>query len=396
RRQSVNPAYRAAAEALAAGKIGEGLEKLDAMGAVVEIENPTARRVQIVNEWFAAAQETKSVRTKSGTVERAKTALMVAPTWAEIDALTTHAREKLRAAGQLTSADHTFHSLRAKDWTKAQQKDARLYQSGDVLVAHKATKHFAKGDELRVVRKEKRRVIVAHGAEESSVSPRQSGATWTVCEERPLPIAAGERVRVRAVSTVETTEGKTRRLANGTTVIVRSVASDGRLVLADGSRLRTREVVHGYALTSHAAQGLTVDKVFLAGAMSLEGLYVSATRGREAIRVFVPDREAFLAATGLKSEARTSAVEFVRQHALGMDLPSVLARGWRHLLHVRACFVAHAQPRIKSEPETKKILAQQNTVAPRQSAIRPAPVEPSAPRHVLSAPTPSQGVRIRF
>ncbi|MEY2878885.1 MAG: hypothetical protein RLZZ15_1265, partial [Verrucomicrobiota bacterium] len=40
RRQSVNPAYRAAAEALAAGKIGEGLEKLDAMGAVVEIENP--------------------------------------------------------------------------------------------------------------------------------------------------------------------------------------------------------------------------------------------------------------------------------------------------------------------------------------------------------------------
>ena len=58
-------------------------------------------------------------------------------------------------------------------------------------------------------------------------------------------------------------------------------------------------------MTSHAAQGLTVDKVFVAGAISHEGLYVSATRGREAIRVFVPDREAFLAAAELRSEARS-------------------------------------------------------------------------------------------
>jgi hypothetical protein len=396
RRQSVNPAYRAAAEALASGKIAEGLSKLDAMGAVVEVENPTARRVQMVNEWFAAAQETKSIRTKSGTAERAKTALMLAPTWAEIDALTAHSRGKLRAAGQLTGIDHTFCSLRAKDWTKAQQKDARLYQSGDVLVAHKATKNFAKGDELRVVRKEKHRLIVARGGEEISISPRQSGATWTVCEQRPLPIAAGERVRVRAVSTVETPDGKTRRLANGTTVIVQSIAPDGRFVLSDGSRLRTRQIVHGYALTSHAAQGLTVDKVFLAGAMSPEGLYVSATRGREGIRVFVPDREAFLATTGLQSEARTSALEFVRQHALGMDLPSVLARGWRHLMHVRACFVEYAKPHIKPEPAKKETLAPKNTVALRQSAPKPAPLEPSVRRRVVSAPSPSQGVRMRF
>lgn len=129
RRQSANPAYRAAAEALAAGKTAGGLAKLDAMGAVVEIDNPTARRVRMVDEWFAATQETKCVPTKSGTAERAKTALMVAPTWVEIDALIAHAREKLRAAGQIMGADHTFPSLRAKDWTKAQQKDARVYRA---------------------------------------------------------------------------------------------------------------------------------------------------------------------------------------------------------------------------------------------------------------------------
>lgn len=398
-RQSANPAYRAAVEALAAGKTDEGLAQLDAMGAVVEIENPTERRVQMVNEWFAAARETKSVRTDSATVNRAKTALMVAPTWAEIDALTAHAREKLRARGHLMGADHTFSSLRAKDWTNAQQKDARLYQPGDVLVAHKATKHFAKGDELRVVRKEKRRLIVTRGtgAEEVSVSPRQSGATWTVCDERLMPIAAGELIRLRAVTAVEKPDGRTRRLANGTTVIVQSVALDGRLVLADGSRLHTRQVVHGYALTSHAAQGLTVDKVFLAGAMSHEGLYVSATRGREAIRIFVPDREAFLTATGLKSEARISAFEFVRQRAIGMDLSSLLARGWRQLYHARACFVAHSKPRIGPEATNEEAVPQRNTLAPQQSeALRPSPVEPPVERYIPSAPSPARSLKVKF
>ena len=347
RRQSANPAYRAAAEALASGKIAEGLGKLDVMGAIVEVDNPTERRVQMVNEWFEATQETKSVPTINGAQERAKTALMVAPTWNEIDALNLHAREKLRTAGKLAREEQTIASLRAKDWTKAQQKDAHNYQLGDVLVTHKATKHFVKGDELRVVRKEKRRLVVARGTEEISVSPRQSGLAWTVCEERPLAVASGERLRLRAVGRVAGADGKSRRLANGTTVIVGSVDANGRLVLADGSTLYTRQVVHGYAMTSHAAQGLTVDKVFVAGAISQEGLYVSATRGREGIRVFVPDREEFLRAGGLRSEARMSALEFIRQHTLGTDLASVIARGWRHLLRVRAHFLAiHPLPEV--------------------------------------------------
>jgi ATP-dependent exoDNAse (exonuclease V) alpha subunit len=339
RRQSANPAYRAAAEALSSGKIAEGLGKLDAMGAVVEVENPTARRVQMVNEWFEATQETKSIPTKNGPEERAKTALMVAPTWTEIDALNLHAREKLRAAGKLAREEQTIASLRIKNWTKSQQKDAHNYQPGDVLVIHKATKHFAKGDELRVVRRERRRLIVARGADEISVSPRQSGLAWTVCEERPLAVAPGERLRLRAVGQVIDADGKSRRIANGTAIIARSVDANGRIVLADGSALHTRQVVHGYAMTSHAAQGLTVDKVFVAGAISQEGLYVSATRGREGIRIFVPDREAFIHAGGLRSEVRMSAMEFMRQHARGTDLASVMARGWRHLMQVRAHFL---------------------------------------------------------
>ena len=390
KRQSANPAYRAAAEALAAGRVGEGLKRLDRMGAIVEVENPTARRVRMIEEWHAASQETKFVRTRDGTRELAKTVLMVAPTWAEIDALNTHARQKLRSLGRLTGEDQPFVSLRAKDWTKAEQKDHRSYQPGDILVAHKATKHFAKGDELQVIRREKRRLVVTRGGQEVSVSPRQSGLAWTVCEERPLSIAAGDQVRLRAVTQVQSSDGRARRLANGTIMTVRTVDAAGRLELADGCTLKSRQVVHGYAMTSHAAQGLTVDKVFLAGAVSREGLYVSATRGREGVRIFVPDRAAFLDAAGLKSEARMSATEFARRHRLQTGLRATLARGWRHLQHMRAVIA-----RISVKPAAGRP-AKAIALTPKV-AVKPGPVMRHRPDHgFVHNPAPRQGPRMRL
>ncbi|MBP6506421.1 MAG: relaxase domain-containing protein [Opitutaceae bacterium] len=388
KRQSANPAYRAAAEALAAGRINEGLTQLDKMGAIIEIEHPTARRVKMVEEWHTASQETKFLRTRDGVQERAKTALMVAPTWVEIDALNTHAREKLRSAGQLVGEDLPFIPLRAKDWTKAQQRDYRNYQPGDILVAHKATKHIAKGDELRVIRREKHRIVVARGAEPFSVSPRQSGLVWTVCEERPSLVATGDRMRLRSVAQIRTPQGNVRRLANGTSVIVQSVDSSGRLVLANGATLLSRQVVHGYALTSHAAQGLTVDRVFIAGAISREGLYVSATRGREGIRIFVPDRTAFLNAAGLRTESRVSAIEFVRKHPIQTGLRATLARGWRHLQHIRALSTIRATAMTPGATQVRPPAA---IVAPPKPGVRIVDIDSSP----LPEP-PRERMRIRL
>ena len=115
RRQSANPAYRAAAQDLAAGRFAAGLKKLNAMGAIVEIEDPVARRAQMVECWHEATLKTKTVRTAAGDQSRAQAALMVAPTWNEIDALNAHARAKLRSAGQITGADQTFVALTAKN-----------------------------------------------------------------------------------------------------------------------------------------------------------------------------------------------------------------------------------------------------------------------------------------
>ncbi|MEI6108227.1 MAG: hypothetical protein WCR49_14605 [Opitutae bacterium] len=126
-------------------------------------------------------------------------------------------------------------------------------------------------------------------------------------------------------------------------------------------------------MTSHAAQGLTVDRVFLAGAASREGLYVSATRGREAIRVFVPDRESFLEGAGLRTENRLSATEFVRRQMVGLDLQSLLARGWRYLQRIRQLTAATAGPATPSAVE-REYPVEKPAVRP-AVANQPTPVE---------------------
>lgn len=379
-RQAVNPAYKAAAEDLAAGRLASGLKKLDRMGAVVEITSPAQRHQQMIEEWLRAQKETKQVRTASGYTKRAKTALMVAPTWAEIDQLNINARHRLRADEKITGDEQSFVSLRAKDWTRAQQKDIRNYRLGDVLVAHKTTKHFQKNEELRVVRKTQGRLVVISPSGERSLSARQSGLAWTVCEERKIPVAAGDQLRLRAIGQVLTPSGEIRRMANGATVTVASVNAAGQPVLADKSTLLTRQVAYGYALTSHASQGVTVDKVFLAGAASREGLYVSATRGRESVRIFVPDRREFLDAAGLRSEARTSALEFARHLRIREGLLSHLARAWGYLQHVRTQVTAY----LNLHPE-------RSLIEPLQAHRIPAPPKPPRLQPVESHYSPNEG-----
>ena len=363
RRQAANPVYLAAAQDLADGRFASALKKLDAMGAVVEIADPVARRTRMVELWHATVRGKKTTR-QSATQMQAQTALMVAPTWHEIDALNACARAVLRKSGQISGSDQMFVSLRSRDLTRAQQKEARNYQPGDVLVAHSATKHFQKNDELRVVRRDRRRLIVARGKEEFSVSPRQSGRAWTVCEERPLAVAAGDRVRLRAVGQTMAADGKRRRLANGTTVDVQSVNADGRLVLADGSTLQGRQAVAAYATTSHAAQGLTVDHVFIAGAASQEGLYVSATRGRLGIRIFVPDREEFLNGAGLRREARMSALEFAQLR------DPLLPRGtprWLQPLRLSLRYFALVRERLSRDPGPAESTSRHRSVRVQQA-----------------------------
>jgi hypothetical protein len=86
----------------------------------------------------------------------------------------------------------------------------------------------------------------------------------------------------------------------------------------------------GYVVTSHASQGKTVDVSLIAlgqesfAAANKEQLYVSVSRGREAVRLYTDDKAAMMDAVQ-GSAARLSATELM-QPAPAKPKPSYMRR----------------------------------------------------------------------
>ena len=150
-----------------------------------------------------------------------------------------------------------------------------------------------------------------HGAkEELSVTQKQANC-FGVAEPRALPVSPGDQLLIQG-------NRKSDGLFNGQLVTARKVQADGGILLTDGRRIRPnfRKFTHGYCVTSHAAQGRTVDHVYVAvdshtqNAANLNQFYVSTSRGRELVKVFTDDLR-FLRAVVTQSGARQSATELL-------------------------------------------------------------------------------------
>jgi len=94
-----------------------------------------------------------------------------------------------------------------------------------------------------------------------------------------------------------------------------------------------RTFTHGYAVTSHAAQGKTVDEVLVVAssrslaATNQEQFYVSISRGRERCQIFTDDSD-LLRLHVTRSSARLAAVEGMPQRDF---LQTILQRGNRFM-----------------------------------------------------------------
>jgi ATP-dependent exoDNAse (exonuclease V) alpha subunit len=142
------------------------------------------------------------------------------------------------------------------------------------------------------------------------LDPVALAASYDVGEQRSLAVAAGDRLLLQANARLGG-----QRFINGELVSVTSVQKE-TINLADGRVLpkNYRTFTHGYAVTSHAAQGKTVDEVLLVAssrslaAVHQQQFYVSISRGRERCQVFTDDAERLRAHVG-RANARTAAVE---------------------------------------------------------------------------------------
>jgi len=294
--------YRRVVELAAKKQTAAAFAELERLGDITELSRDDVHQ--------AAAQAYVSA------IEKRKSALLVAPTRAEIDAVTSQVRSELRTRGRLGSEEHEFRVFDSLSWTEAQKRDARQYRAGQVLRFHKAAGGFARDESVEVVGVVESAICVRRrdGSENSFPLKRDAkvgrgSVCFDVGESKVLPVAPGDKLLLQA--------NRSKLFVNGELVEVKSVQA-GSIVLTDERVIPPgyNTFTHGYAVTSHAAQGKTVDAVFVvASARSLpavhrEQFYVSISRGRDQCHVFTDDKE-LLRAHVTDSSARLAAIEVV-------------------------------------------------------------------------------------
>jgi ATP-dependent exoDNAse (exonuclease V) alpha subunit len=218
---------------------------------------------------------------------------VVAQTWSEIRKVNESVRAVLKRAGLIGAEEHAITALEAVDLTDAQKRDARSYEPDSVLVFNRDTNGFRKGQRGRLV-DITGDAIVVEAENRIREIPFGRLARLTVCREREIPVAVGDRLQLKA--NAKTKDG--RALANGELVTVAGIEDGGRIVLKDGRRLESnyRQFVRGYAVTSYASQGKTVDYVLFSdsavqAATNRQQWYVTISRGRKGVRIFTADKE---------------------------------------------------------------------------------------------------------
>lgn len=299
--------YKKAAQALSEGRTGEAFEELDKLGWIKQVSDED-RYQQLAAAYLSAAEEKK----KDGTH---KSALVVSPTHAEGTQITLAIRAGLKAQGKLAK-EHLVQVWTPKHLTDAQKADATEYEPGDLLQFHQNAPGHTKGS----------RLIVGDG----STPPTELANRFEVYRPGELSLGIGDRVRITAGG--KTKDGQ-HRLSNGSLLTVQGFTKRGDLVVDHGWIIDRDfgHLSHGYVVTSHVSQGVTVDKVFVG--VSSESLpatyqrtaYVALTRGKEQATIYTDDRTALLKAV-CRTDEPLSATELLEDQQQKPALPSRLMK----------------------------------------------------------------------
>jgi len=133
--------YRRAVELAAQKNTNEAFVQLERMGAVTELPGNQLHDSAAQSYVKALAQN--------------QSALLVAPTWNEIEAVTEKVRAALKTSGRLAVDEKEFQVFDSLSWTEAQKRDARQYRPGLAIRFHRQKTGFAKDENRRGGRRRK-------------------------------------------------------------------------------------------------------------------------------------------------------------------------------------------------------------------------------------------------
>ncbi len=288
-RRQRDPELKRAVELAAYGQIGAALDLLDQRGRITQIPDPATRYQSIAADYLrghAAGQKT----------------LVVSPGNDERQALNGAIRQLLVTHGYI-AADGVQHAILVRrDLTRPQLKRACNYEAGDVI-------HFGRGSKRLGLDKDAYVAVEQIDAKRNVLTLRTPDGRrinfnphrWRgleVCRSEARTLVVGDRLQFRAPQ-------RALKVANGEFATVIKLDNQAATLRLDSKRevnvtlAQLRRIDHGYAATSHAAQGATVDRVIMnvdamrsAQLVNRQQFYVSISRARYDARLYTDDAQA--------------------------------------------------------------------------------------------------------
>jgi conjugative relaxase-like TrwC/TraI family protein len=271
--------YREAVAEARDGKVAQSFDRLDKLNAIEQCtvadqhERIAARYLQLTSE--------------------NQSCVVVSQSWNEIHKVNDEIRAALQREGLIDKTNAIVTALQPVDLTEAQKRDPRSYSDDRVLVFNRDAADFKAGESAEMIFLGDGHLIAVNDKGMGSI-PFKDLEKVTICEEKEMALSPGDKLQLKANG--QSVENQ--KLANGELVTVKAVHADGHIALEDGRTLDRdfRLFVRGYAVTSYAAQGKSVDHVLFSdsavkAATNQQQWYVTISRGKKGIHIFTCDKE---------------------------------------------------------------------------------------------------------
>jgi conjugative relaxase-like TrwC/TraI family protein len=271
--------YRSAVEAARDGKLAQSFLVLDKLNAIEQCS--------------LAEQHEKLAARYLDLAKQHQSCVVVSQSWNEIHQVNEEIRSAFQREQMIGGDETTVTALLPVNLTEAQKRDARSYDKNSMLVFNRNVRGGKAGDLAMLKSVDADHLTMEHAGRTVKIPFKQLDKI-TVCQPKEMALSVGDKLQLKANG--RSVENK--KLANGELVTVKSIQADGRIGLTDGRTLNHnfRQFVRGYAVTSYASQGKSVDYVLFSdsavkAATNSQQWYVTISRGKKGINIFTTDKE---------------------------------------------------------------------------------------------------------
>jgi ATP-dependent exoDNAse (exonuclease V) alpha subunit len=310
--RQTNPLTREAVEASIQGDARRALGALDRGGGKIIAHADHGERMREIAKDFAAL----SARDQRGTI-------VIDPSRAGRDALNAEIRTRLAASGQLTGEAVAIRTLESKGLTKAEARDARSYEIGDVVCFTRdyPDKGIARHEAVTVKSVDHVKNAVSLERPDGNTvdwRPRQWGAS------RSESFTPGSAELMKGDRIEFTRNDRSLARANGTRADVIAINPEERTarIRLDNGTFQTlnldkstdQHLRHGYAQTAHAAQGRTAERAMIhadsraTNLVDQKMMYVAISRARTSAAVYTDDRTKLVSALNERAGIAQTAI----------------------------------------------------------------------------------------